>query len=207
MTEIEMLPGNGRVGVMGGTFDPPHNGHFRIAAAVASRKHLDRVIFIPASQPWQKSGYADAEDRLAMTVLGAASDARFAVSRIELDRKGPTYTIDTMVALAERFAGAEFFLILGADAAINLDTWHRIEDLGGLTHVVAVTRPGFDLSTLSLPAGAPEVEVLEVSPVDVSSTEIRAAVRRGEPIDDLVPRQVAEYIAEHHLYRDPPSPE
>jgi nicotinate-nucleotide adenylyltransferase len=194
MTEIETLPANGRVGVMGGTFDPPHNGHFRIATAVASRKQLDRVIFIPASQPWQKSGYADAEDRLAMTVLGAASDARFAVSRIELDRKGPTYTIDTMMALAEQLPGAEFFLILGADAAINLDTWHRIEDLGSLAKVVAVTRPGFDLSKLSLPAGAP---------VNVCSTEIRAAVRRGEPIDEVVPRRVAEYIAEHHLYQDP----
>jgi nicotinate-nucleotide adenylyltransferase len=204
MTEMETLPAKGRVGVMGGTFDPPHNGHFRIAAAVASGKHLDRVIFIPASRPWQKSGYADAEDRLAMTALGAASDARFEVSRIELDRKGPTYTIDTMVALAEHLPGAEFFLILGADAAINLDTWHRIEDLGGVTKVVAVTRPGFDPSKLSLPAGAPNVEVLEVAPVDVSSSEIRAAVRRGEPIDGLVPRQVAEYIAEHHLYQDPP---
>jgi nicotinate-nucleotide adenylyltransferase len=194
---------DGRVGVMGGTFDPPHIGHFRVAADVATLKQLDRVIFIPAAQPWQKSGYADAEDRFAMTVLGAASDARFTVSRIELDRKGPTYTIDTMSDLAAHLSQAEFFLILGADAAINLGTWHRIEDLGRLTKAIAVTRPGFDLSELTLPEGAPVVEVVEVPPVNVSSTEIRAAVHRGEPIEGLVPPPVAEYIASHHLYRGP----
>jgi nicotinate-nucleotide adenylyltransferase len=188
-----------RLGVMGGTFDPPHNGHFQIAGEVAAAKQLDRVIFIPAASPWQKSEYSPAEDRFAMTVLGAAMDPRFVVSRIELDRKGPTYTVDTMTALSELCEGAELFVILGADAAINLGTWHRIEDLLESTKFLAVQRPGFDQNELRF-ALASQLEVVEVSSVDISSTQIRAAVREGRSIAELVPPAVAGYIELHHLY-------
>jgi nicotinate-nucleotide adenylyltransferase len=193
-----------RIGVMGGTFDPPHNGHFHIAAEVASAKQLDQVIFVPASQPWQKSSYSEAEDRLAMTALGAAYDPRFSVSRIEVDRAGPTYTIDTMAELSELFPGAELFLILGADAALNLATWHRIDELARYTKVIAVPRPGFDVAALKRAPQDLLVEVVEVTPVDVSSTEIRAEVRADRSIEGLVPPDVAAYIEDHGLYRDDP---
>jgi nicotinate-nucleotide adenylyltransferase len=195
-----------RIGVMGGTFDPPHNGHFGVAAEVASAKQLDQVIFIPASQPWQKSGYSAAEDRLAMTALGAAHDPRFSVSRIELDRAGPTYTVDTMAELSEVFPGAELFLIVGADAALNLGTWHRIDELPRYTKVIAVQRPGFDVARLKTGRQSFPLEVIQVTPVDVSSTEIRAAVRAGRSIEGLVPPEVARYIDDHGLYRDGSAP-
>jgi nicotinate-nucleotide adenylyltransferase len=191
---------------MGGTFDPPHNGHFSIAAQVATKKQLDRVIFIPASQPWQKAGYSQADDRLAMTELGAACDERFTVSRIELDRTGPTYTVDTIAELSEQLPGAELFLILGADAVLNLETWHRVDVLARSTKVLAVTRPGFDLTRLERDRKGPPIEVVEVDPVDVSSTQVRAAVRDGRSISELVPPEIAAYIAAHDLYRDLPEP-
>jgi nicotinate-nucleotide adenylyltransferase len=197
-----------RLGVFGGTFDPPHNGHFSIAAEVASAKDLDCVLFVPAAQPWQKSQYSPAEDRFMMTVLGARCDPRFAVSRIELDRKGPTYTVETLSALEELCGPAvEFFFILGIDAAKNLTTWYRAEDLARVAGFLAVTRPGFDASGLKRSTGEPRVEVVEVSPVDVSSTEIRAAVREGRSIDHLVPADVADYISTRGLYTtDVPPP-
>lgn len=139
-----------------------------------------------------------------MTVLGAASDPRFVVSRIELDRKGPTYTLDTMTTLSERCGpGVELFFILGADAALNLGTWRGLDELSRLIKLVAVTRPGFDLSDLVQIEGF-QVQIVEISPVDVSSTQIRAAVREHGSIDGLVPRQVATYIAERGLYQDSP---
>jgi nicotinate-nucleotide adenylyltransferase len=185
---------------MGGTFDPPHIGHFQIANEVASKEPLDRVLFIPASQPWQKSEYADGEDRFNMTVLGAGSDARFVVSRMEIDRAGPTYTVDTMSILSELCPGVEFVLILGADAALNLLTWHRIDDLVRSTKILAVTRPDFDLGKLRADPVLRGVQVLEVSPVEVSSTQIRTAVHEGRSIEAWVPPAVAEYIARHDLY-------
>jgi nicotinate-nucleotide adenylyltransferase len=190
-----------RIGVMGGTFDPPHNGHFEVAAEVASAKQLDRVVFMPASQPWQKWGYSDAEDRFAMTALGAAHDPRFSVSRIELDRAGPTYTVETMAELSGSFPGASLFLILGADAALNLATWHRIDELPRYTKIIAVPRPGFDIGRLETAPGNIPVEVVQVTPIDVSSTEVRAAVRAGRSIEGLVPPEVAAYIEDHGLYR------
>jgi nicotinate-nucleotide adenylyltransferase len=193
------------IGVLGGTFDPPHDGHLHVAAEVASAMKLDQIIFIPASQPWQKSGYSDAEDRLAMTALAAAHDPRFSVSRIEIDRTGPTYTIDTMRELSKLLPGAELWLIVGADAALNLATWHRIDDLSRYTNVIAVPRPGFDVARLEVAQRRLPLEVVEVPPVDVSSTEIRAAVRAGRSIEGLVPPEVAAYIEEHHLYRDGPA--
>jgi nicotinate-nucleotide adenylyltransferase len=192
-----------RLGVMGGTFDPPHIGHLQAASAAADAVHLDRVLFVPAARPWQKSEYSHPEDRFAMTVLAAATDPRFVASRIELDRNGPTYTLDTMTTLSTmRGSSAELFFILGADAALNLRTWHGLEELSQLMTVIAVTRPGFDLAGFDHPEGF-RVDVVEISPVEVSSTQIRAAVAEGRSIDGLVPVEVAAYIAERGLYRGP----
>jgi nicotinate-nucleotide adenylyltransferase len=191
-----------RFGIFGGTFDPPHNGHFRVAAEVATTKSLDCVLFIPAARPWQKSEYSQPEDRLAMTTLGARWDSRFAVSRIELDRQGPTYTIDTLSDLKKLCKPkAEFSFILGVDAAINLGTWHRAQELARMTKFLVVTRPGYRAENLAVAWGEPQIEVLQVAPVDVSSTKVRAAIRQGRSIDDLVPTEVGKYIRERGLYR------
>jgi nicotinate-nucleotide adenylyltransferase len=201
---MEMFKGSSRLGIMGGTFDPPHNGHFGAAAAVATAKGLDHVIFIPASQPWQKAQYCQAEDRFTMTQLGTVSDRRFVASRIELDRKGPTYTVDTLAALSELCPGAELFLILGADAAVNLGTWHRAEDVTRFSRIVVANRPGLDPGTLEPVANDFHMETIDVPPVDVSSTQVRDAVRQGRSVKDLVPSGVADYIERRGLYQEGP---
>jgi nicotinate-nucleotide adenylyltransferase len=162
---------------------------------------LDRVLFVPAGKPWQKSLYSESEDRFVMTVLAAASHPRFAVSRLEIDRGGPTYTVDTLNLLRDFYEGVtEFFFILGADAALNLGTWHGLERLRGLTHIVAATRPGFDLEGLQPGPSWPDVITMEIPDVHVSSTEIRERVRSRRPIDFLVPADVGAYIRQRGLY-------
>src|ERR687891_2383139 len=141
----------GRLGVLGGTFDPLHLGHLVAAAEAFDRFALDRVLFVPTGQPWQKESYSDGEDRYMMCVLGTSSHPSFAVSRMELDRKGPTYTADTMEVLKD-FHGrdVELFFIAGADAVLKLGTWISLDRLAKLADVVAVTRPGFDLDGLEI---------------------------------------------------------
>lgn len=191
-----------RLGVLGGTFDPIHQGHVSVATAVVDRFGLDRVLFVPAGAPWQKDGYSGAEDRWAMTVLTAATDPRFEASRMEIDRKGPTYTVDTMAILRDFHGpGVELFFIAGVDAVLTLGTWHRAGGLAELAEVIAVPRPGFDAAALRPGEDWPRVHIAEIPEVDVSSTEIRRRVREGLPIDGLVLPVVAEYIAEHGLYR------
>jgi nicotinate-nucleotide adenylyltransferase len=190
-----------RVGVMGGTFDPLHVGHLVIASEALYEFRLERVTFMPTGQPWQKRSYSDPEDRYLMTVLGTSGNPRFTVSRMELDRTGPTYTADTMREL-KSFHGpdAELFFIVGADAVLKLGTWERIENLREQANVIAVTRPGFDIDNFTAEKSWPEVSVLASPPIDVSSTEIRTRVREGRPIDYLVPADVVAYIKEQGLY-------
>lgn len=187
---------------MGGTFDPVHVGHLIAASEALHRLTLDRVLFVPTGRPWQKSNYSEAEDRFVMTLLAAASHPRFAVSRMELDRTGATYTADTLQELRS-FHGpeVELFFIIGADAVLKLGTWHGIERLNGLCEVVAVTRPGFDLSALKPEPHWPKVRIMEMPGIDVSASDIRARRRAGAPIDFLVPADVARYIRDHGLYQ------
>jgi nicotinate-nucleotide adenylyltransferase len=191
-----------RLGVMGGTFDPIHNGHVSTATALLDLFELDRILFVPAGRPWQKEGYSAAEDRWMMTALTAATNPRFEASRMEIDRKGPTYTVDTMAILRD-FHGPDtaLFFIAGVDAVLTLGTWHRAGGLADLAEVIAVPRPGFDAASLRPAADWPRVHLAEVPEVDVSSTEIRRRVKEGLPVDDLVPSVVARYIAERGLYR------
>ena len=165
-------------------------------------------MFVPTGRPWQKRSFADAEDRFQMTVLGAASNPRFAVSRMEIDRVGPTYTVDTMRVLKD-FHGeeAELFFIIGADAVLRLGTWRGIEALEELAEIIAVTRPGFDLAELKPRPGWPEVRFMAMPPIDISSSDIRERVRSGRPIDYLVPRVVGHYVRTHGLYMGPLEPE
>ncbi len=190
-----------RIGVLGGTFDPLHTAHLIAASEASYAFSLDRVMFVPTGQPWQKSVYSDAEDRYMMTLLGAASDPRFAVSRMELDRRGPTYTADTMQELRD-FHGpnTELVFIGGTDAIRKLGTWHGVERLAELAEVVCVTRPGAEGDEIEQRPEWPKVHVLEIPAIDISATDIRRRVRTGRPIDFLVPAAVQAYIRERGLY-------
>ncbi|MGH2790995.1 MAG: nicotinate-nucleotide adenylyltransferase [Actinomycetota bacterium] len=190
-----------RLGVMGGTFDPLHQGHLVAASEVLHQLGLDRVMFVPAGDPWQKSTVAPAEDRFLMTVLGTSSHSRFEVSRIEIDRKGPTYTADTMETLHDFYdGGVKLIFIAGADTVLGLGSWEKLDRLAQLAEVVVVSRAGFDLAGLDPAPNWPKIHFVEMPRVEVSSTEIRDRVRRSLPIDYLVPLEVAAYISDHGLY-------
>ena len=188
-----------RLGVLGGTFDPIHVGHLVAASEALHAYALDRVLFVPAGDPWQKTDYSNPEDRFLMTSLAAGLHPRFAASRIELDRKGPSYTVDTVEQLADFYPDLEIFLIMGADALENLPTWHEVGRLAGSAEIIAVTRNGVEADETER-EGLPKVHRLDIPAIDVSSTEIRRRVRTGAPIDFLVPMNVAEFIAERGLY-------
>jgi nicotinate-nucleotide adenylyltransferase len=191
-----------RIGVMGGTFDPIHHGHLVAASEVAHIFSLDEVVFMPAGQPWQKEGrkVSAPEDRYLMTVIATASNPRFSVSRLDIDRPGPTYTIDTLRDLrAEREDDAEFFFITGADALSRMMSWQDVEELFSLAHFVGVTRPGHRLTDRGLPED--KVSLVEISALAISSTGCRQRVADGEPIWYLVPDGIVQYIAKRRLYR------
>jgi nicotinate-nucleotide adenylyltransferase len=187
---------------MGGTFDPIHHGHLVAASEVQSRFDLDEVIFVPTGQPWQK-GHREvsaAEDRYLMTVIATASNPRFSVSRVDIDRGGPTYTIDTLSDLHAGYPDAELFFITGADALEQIVSWHRVDELFSLAHFVGVTRPGYHLNDHHLPRGA--VSLVEVPAMAISSTDCRTRVATGRPVWYLVPDGVVQYISKRHLYRE-----
>ncbi|WP_253374985.1 nicotinate-nucleotide adenylyltransferase [Okibacterium sp. HSC-33S16] len=188
-----------RVGVMGGTFDPIHHGHLVAASEVAQSFDLDEVIFVPTGQPWHKNVVTPAEHRYLMTVVATASNPRFTVSRVDVDRQGTTYTIDTLRDLHRDRPDAELFFITGADAVAQILNWKDVEELWSLAHFVAVSRPGHTLSVSGLPSQ--DVSLLEVPALAISSTDCRSRVSRGFPVWYLVPDGVVQYITKHHLYR------
>lgn len=190
-----------RIGVMGGTFDPIHHGHLVAASEVAARFALDEVVFVPTGAPWQKSErrVAPAEDRYLMTVIATASNPMFSVSRMEVDRPGPTYTIDTLRQLhTERGSGTQLFFITGADALGQILTWHEAEELFTLAHFIGVTRPGHQLADPGFPAGG--VSLVEIPAMAISSTDCRCRVEHGLPIWYLVPDGVVQYITKTGCY-------
>jgi nicotinate-nucleotide adenylyltransferase len=192
-----------RLGVMGGTFDPIHHGHLVAASEVTSLFHLDEVVFVPTGQPWQKPAeeVTIAEDRYLMTVIATASNPRFHVSRIDIDRGGPTYTIDTLRELhRERGPETDLFFITGADALGNILTWRDADELFKLAHFIGCTRPGHRLTDPGLPDG--QVSLVEIPALAISSTDCRERVRRGEPIWYLVPDGIVQYINKRGLYRE-----
>jgi nicotinate-nucleotide adenylyltransferase len=192
-----------RLGVMGGTFDPVHHGHLVAASEVASRYGLDEVVFVPTGQPWQKSEreVSPAEHRYLMTVVATAANPAFTVSRVDVDRHGPTYTVDTLHDLQALRPGAELFFITGADALAQILTWKDAERAFELAHLVGVTRPGHELAGHHLPGPLLErVSLLEVPALAISSTDVRDRVEQGRPIWYLVPDGVVQYIGKHRLY-------
>ena len=191
-----------RIGVMGGTFDPIHHGHLVAASEVGHFFALDEVIFVPTGQPWQKEGrqVSASEDRYLMTVIATASNPRFSVSRVDIDRPGPTYTIDTLRDLREqRGPEVEFFFITGADALEQMMTWQNADELFKLAHFVGCTRPGHRLSGADLPDD--RVSLIEIPALAISSTTCRQRVEAGEPIWYLVPDGIVQYISKRALYR------
>jgi nicotinate-nucleotide adenylyltransferase len=188
-----------RIGVMGGTFDPIHHGHLVAANEVADRFALDEVVFVPAGQPWQKGEVSPAEDRYLMTVIATASNPRFTVSRVDIDRPGPTYTIDTLRDLRRQYGeAAQLYFITGADALQRILTWKDADELFRLARFVGVTRPGFTLSDAHLPADS--VTLVDVPAMAISSSDCRQRVAAGKPIWYLVPDGVVQYILKRHLY-------
>jgi nicotinate-nucleotide adenylyltransferase len=189
---------------MGGTFDPIHNGHLVAASEVAHLFSLDEVVFVPTGQPWHKSERKPtaAEDRYLMTVIATASNPRFSVSRIDIDRAGPTYTMDTLREMREVHGpNTDLFFITGADALAQMLSWRNTDELFTLAHFVGCTRPGHQLSDPGLPNG--RVSLVEVPALAISSTECRDRVRSGEPIWYLVPDGIVQYINKRGLYQEP----
>jgi len=194
--------GRRRIGIMGGTFDPIHHGHLVAASEVAGRFDLDEVVFVPTGQPWQKADMpvSSAEDRYLMTVIATASNPRFQVSRVDIDRAGPTYTVDTLQDLRNAYPDkAELYFITGADALERILSWKDAERMFDLAHFVGVTRPGFELTDAHLPADT--VSLIRVPAMAISSSDVRNRVAAGQPVWYLVPDGVVQYIAKRHLYR------
>ena len=189
-----------RIGVMGGTFDPIHNGHLVAASEVASAFQLDEVVFVPTGSPYLKEKVTPAEHRYLMTVIATASNPRFKTSRIDIDRGGDTYTVDTLTEMGEIYPGAELVFISGADAIAQILTWKEAERLWSLAHFVAVSRPGHQLTIPEAPKGS--ISSLEIPALAISSTDVRARVRAGKPVWYLVPDGVVQYIAKNELYGD-----
>jgi nicotinate-nucleotide adenylyltransferase len=194
----------GRIGVMGGTFDPIHHGHLVAASEVAVLFGLDEVVFVPTGQPWQKSQrvVSPAEDRYLMTVIATASNPRFSTSRVDIERGGPTYTIDTLTDLQRERPDAELFFITGADALEQIVGWRDNERLFQMARFIGVTRPGYQLADHHLPEGV--VSLVEVPALAISSTDCRERVARGMPVWYLVPDGVVQFIEKRGLYREGP---
>ncbi|XVX21557.1 nicotinate-nucleotide adenylyltransferase [Actinomycetota bacterium] len=190
---------------MGGTFDPIHHGHLVAASEVQALFGLDEVVFVPTGQPWQKADkqVSPAEHRYLMTVIATASNPRFTVSRVDIDRDGPTYTIDTLRDLRAERPDAELFFITGADALAQILSWKDADELFDLAHFIGVTRPGYELSESGLPDD--KVTLQEVPAMAISSTDCRERVGRAEPIWYLVPDGIVQYINKYRLYAAHPA--
>lgn len=198
-----------RLGVFGGTFDPVHHGHLVAAEEVRYRLRLDKVLFVPAGMPPHKLDHdiTPTRHRVAMLELAIASNPGFALSRVDIDRHGPCYTVDTLALLHEEYGpGAELFFLMGMDSLADILTWKDPERLIRLAHIVVVGRPGFqaDVDELDkvLPGAAERICIVDTPLMEVSSSDIRQRVREGAPIRYQVPEAVEAYIRAHRLYLD-----
>ncbi|KAB1502384.1 nicotinate-nucleotide adenylyltransferase [Corynebacterium sp. 320] len=203
-----------RIGIMGGTFDPIHNGHLVAGSEVADLFDLDLVYYVPTGQPWQKKSLrvSPAEDRYLMTVIATASNPRFETSRVDIDREGDTFTIDTLRDIRAIHPDAELFFITGADALDKIVTWRDWENMFDLANFIGVTRPGYELPTVDPnDPDAPEtplhhelregrLRLVEIPAMAISSTDIRQRAAEGRPVWYLVPDGVVQYIAKHGMY-------
>jgi nicotinate-nucleotide adenylyltransferase len=195
-----------RLGVMGGTFDPIHYGHLVTAEEALHQFDLDEVLFVPTGQPWMKQHekVSPPEDRYLMTVIATASNPRFRVSRMDVDRDGPTYAVDTLRGLRSDLGDdVALFFITGADAILEIFQWKQPQELFDLAHFIAATRPGFDIASFESHAEThhPGISVMNIPALAISSTDVRARVHEGRPIRYLVPEGVNSYVQKAALYR------
>jgi nicotinate-nucleotide adenylyltransferase len=195
-----------RIGILGGAFNPPHTGHLVCAQEAFVQLELDRVLFVPTGQPPHRELEADpgAEARLEMVELAVADDERFAVSRVELDRQGPSYTSDTLRALGEASPEDELFLILGGDQAASLPTWHEPEEVLSLATVAVVERSNWSRHAIGIKVarlrGVERIRYLDMPLIQISSSAIRRRAAEGRPIRYLAPDKVASHIEANGLY-------
>ena len=192
-----------KLAIMGGTFSPPHLGHLICAEEVNEHFKFEKVMFVPSARPPHKDGggVLDAEHRYMMTVLATQDNPRFAVSRIELDRPGRSYSIETVKQLKEIYGqNTEIYWVIGADAILEMSIWKDVDKLLTICRFIAINRPGYDLSQAD-ERFMKKVQLLEVTNVDISATEIRRRVSQGKSIRYLVPPAVEQYICENGLYR------
>jgi nicotinate-nucleotide adenylyltransferase len=182
--------------VLGGSFDPVHHGHLIAARTLREKLELDRIVLIPAGQqPFKRDGHgAEAVDRATMVELAIGGEVGLAMDRMEIERAGPSYTVDTLAALREKCSGADLTLLIGADAAADFPAWRSVDRIRELARVVVFTRAGSEVPGVELP-------VIEIPALEISSTDIRARVRAGKSIRYLVPEPVAEFIETRRLYR------
>ncbi len=218
--------GGGRIGILGGTFNPVHYGHLRASEEVKDHIGLEKILFIPSGNPPLKNlELASAEDRFEMTRLAIASNPSFEISDIECGKAGRSYTVDTLAALREIHPGREFYFILGIDAFLDIPLWYHPERLAELTRFVVVSRPHFSFMRLSsrvpmdteafsaLESGDPavhrtllesggEVLLMNITAFDISATAVRRLVRQGKSIKYLLPENVESFIISHNLYKE-----
>ena len=188
-----------RIGVLGGSFDPIHNGHLAVASQVQQKLALDQVLFVPTGNQWQKSSASSPTDRVAMASLAISGIAGFRVSTVDVDRAGPTYSVDTLTDLQVQFPGDELFFIVGADALAGMPSWKNYDQLPQLAKIIAVARPGVQLQVPSLLVG--KVDIVEVETPNVSSTHCRQLAADGESLLGLMPEAAIEYLHSHELYQ------
>jgi nicotinate-nucleotide adenylyltransferase len=196
-----------RIGLLGGTFDPPHEAHLALARRALDQLGLDELRWLPAGDPWQKTSagaaVSPAPHREAMLRLAIAGEPRFVLDRRELERAGPSYTLDSVREIAREQPGATLFLVIGQDQLARLPTWHGWRELLARVSLAVADRPGADVAVDPEVAAAAAMHAVALPPMDISATDIRSRVRRGEPIGALVPPAVAGYIDRHRLYREP----
>ena len=193
-----------KIGILGGTFDPVHNGHLFAAEHARSAMGLSRVIFVPSGNPPHKSydGMAPAEDRFEMTRLAIEGDKNFEISRVEIDREGPSYTADTLELISEINPGAELFLIMGLDAALDIPNWHKPKKIISLCKILIIARPGYICDKINMldEAVRNSLLILDTDLIDISATDIRNKAHSGCCIRHMTPDVVCDYIARKNLY-------
>jgi nicotinate-nucleotide adenylyltransferase len=197
---MDLREGSGAVGIMGGSFDPIHMGHLVTAEQARADLGLDEVVFIPSGAQPQKSHATPPELRYLMTVLATAANPAFSVSRLEIDRPGPTYTVDTLRSVRERRPDDRLYFITGADAILNILTWKDATECLELAEFVAATRPGYDLGRLESEGLRRHVRILDVPALAISSSDVRARFGAGRPVRYLIPLEVEQFARKYRLY-------
>ncbi len=199
---MQLREGSGAVGIMGGSFDPIHLGHLVTAEQARADLDLDEVVFVPAGSQPQKTHSTPAELRYLMTVLATAANPAFSVSRLEIDRDGPTYTVDTLRSMRHLRPRDRLFFITGADAILNILTWKDAQECLELAEFVAATRPGYDLHRLESEGLREHVRILDVPALAISSSDVRERFSKDRPVRYLIPLEVEQFARKYRLYRD-----